>query len=133
MTYLLDTNACIDYLTARQPRLSEHLRGVAIDQVALCSVVKAELVFGARKSARVDENLKRLEEFFAPFQSFAFDDDVAVAYGAIRASLEQAGTPIGANDLMIAATAIRHRLTVVTRNTGEFSRVPGLLIENWAD
>ena len=97
----------------------------------LCSVVKAELVFGARKSAKVGDNLNRLVQFFRPFQSLPFDDSAAQQYGQIRATLERNGTPIGANDMLIAAIALAHDLTVVTRNVGEFSRVTGLRVEDF--
>jgi tRNA(fMet)-specific endonuclease VapC len=100
-------------------------------QIGLCSVVKAELIYGARKSERVEENLKLLAEFFAPFSCFPFDDQCAEYYGTIRADLERAGQPIGPNDLMIAAIARVHDHVLVTHNTGEFSRVVGLRIEDW--
>jgi tRNA(fMet)-specific endonuclease VapC len=97
----------------------------------LCSVVKAELVFGARKSAKVGDNLNRLVRFFHPFQSLPFDDSAAEQYGQIRATLERIGTPIGANDMLIAAIALTHDLTLATRNVGEFSRVTSLRVENF--
>lgn len=97
----------------------------------LCSVVRAELIYGARRSARVEVNLNRLKSFAAPLQSLAFDDRCAHDYGLIRAELAAQGKPIGANDLLIAAMALAHDLTLVTHNTGEFSRVAGLRIEDW--
>ncbi len=97
----------------------------------MCSVVKAELLFGARNTSRVDGNLKRLEQFFAPLRSLAFDDLPASYYGEIRAGLKGAGTPIGGNDLQIADTARANDLTLVTRNAGQFMRVPGLRVDLW--
>lgn len=97
----------------------------------MSTVVKAELFHGARRSQRVAENLKLLQQFFQPFVSLPFDDPCAEQYGIIRTQLEREGRPIGPNDLMIAATALAHDLVLVTNNTGEFSRVAGLAIEDW--
>jgi len=94
-------------------------------------VVKAELLYGARRSNRVPENLRILERFFAPFICLPFDDSCAEWYGLIRAALSQQGALIGPNDLMIAATALAHVDTLVTHNVREFSRIPGLQIEDW--
>jgi tRNA(fMet)-specific endonuclease VapC len=129
--YLLDANACIRILNHRSIPLVERLHQHDPSEICLCSVVKAELVYGARKSARVVENLELLQRFFSPFISFHFDDPSAEHYGDIRATLERAGTPIGANDLMIAATARAHDLVLVTHNTREFSRVADLRLEDW--
>jgi tRNA(fMet)-specific endonuclease VapC len=129
--YLLDTNACIAALTGRSASLVKRLSKVSAAEVALCSVVKAELYFGARKSARVEQNLSLLHEFTSPYKSFAFDDKAAQHYGAIRAELASSGRPIGPNDMMIAAIALSNDLVVITNNVGEFSRVSGLRIDNW--
>ena len=107
MRFLLESNACIGYLTGRSPTIATRLASTPPNDIALCSVVKAELLFGARKSNRVQENVERLSTFFAPFVSFAFDDNAADLYGVIRADLEKQGMPIGPNDLMIAAIAVR--------------------------
>ena len=129
--YLLDSNTCIRILTQRSPGLVARMQQCDAAQIGLCSVVKAELIYGARKSERVEENLKLLAEFFAPFSCFPFDDQCAEYYGTIRADLERAGQPIGPNDLMIAAIGRVHDHVLVTHNTGEFSRVVGLRIEDW--
>jgi tRNA(fMet)-specific endonuclease VapC len=128
---LLDTNICIAYLEGADARVREQLLSSSSDDVALCSVVKAELLYGARNSARVDENLKRLEAFFVPFRSLAFDDEAAERYGEVRAQLRRLGTPIGGNDMMIAAIALTAGATLVTRNQDEFRRVAGLRVETW--
>ena len=101
------------------------------DEVALCSVVKAELLYGARASARVGENLERLERLFALFPSLPFDDVAAAQYGALRTQLRRSGTPIGGNDMLIAAIALSADATLVTRNEKEFRLVPGLRVEVW--
>ena len=129
--YLLDTNACIRILNGASHPLVEHLRSVPRSLVRLSSVVRAELLYGARKSSRVAENLRLLERFFDTIASLPFDDRCAEEYGLIREELDRAGTPIGPNDLMIAATARLHRAILVTHNVREFSRVAGLRLEDW--
>lgn len=129
--YLLDTNACIRLLNRTSVPLVERLRQHDPSEIRLCSVVKAELFYGARRSARVSENLRVLQRFLAPFFCLPFDDRCAEHYGLIRVDLARAGTPIGPNDLMIAATARASDLILITHNTGEFSRVVGLQIEDW--
>ena len=88
-------------------------------------------MFGARKSRRVDLNLEGFARLLQPFESAPFDDEAAEHYGLLRAILERAGTSIGANDLLIAAIALRRDLVLVTRNHREFARVPGLRTEEW--
>ncbi len=131
MTYLLDTNTCIRYLNGRSVSIKERLEALAPGEVGLCAVVKAELAFGAARSNDPARTLAKLAAFFAPFASLPFDDSCASTYGRIRAELEQAGTPIGPNDLMIAAIALTHGLTLVTHNTREFGRIPGLSLADW--
>ena len=129
--YLLDTNACIRILNGSSSLLIEHLRAVPRSLVRLSSVVKAELLYGARKSTRMAENLRLLERFFDTIASLPFDDSCAEEYGLLREELDRAGTPIGPNDLLIAATARAHRAILVTHNVREFSRVAELRIEDW--
>ena len=133
MSYLLDTNACIRILNGTSDSLVSRLRREGPSVVKLSAVVKAELLFGARKSSRVEKNLTLLAKFFEPFEGVAFDDSSAEHYGLIRADLEREGRPIGPNDLLIAATARAHDSTLVTRNTDEFRRVVALRLENWED
>jgi len=129
--YLLDSNTCIRLLNQDNAGVAERFRACQPTDIALCSVVKAELLYGARRSARVEFNLRRLEIFTAPLHSVPFDDRCAHDYGVIRADLATQGKPIGANDLMIAAIARAHDLVLVTHNTGEFKRVAGLRMEDW--
>jgi tRNA(fMet)-specific endonuclease VapC len=129
--YVLDTNACIRVLNGTSPSLIEHLRAVPRSLVRLSSVVKAELFYGARRSTRTAENLRVLEQFFDTIASLPFDDRCAAEYGLLRDELDRAGTPIGPNDLMIAATARAHRSILVTHSVREFSRVAELRIEDW--
>ena len=129
--YLLDTNACIRILNDASPLLVQRLASHAPSEIRLCSIVKAELLYGARHSQRVAENLRLLAQFFAPFVSLPFNDRCAEQYGQIRAELAQARTLIGPNDLLIAAIARVYELTLVTHNVEEFGRVNGLRLEDW--
>ncbi|MCU0610797.1 MAG: type II toxin-antitoxin system VapC family toxin [Candidatus Eisenbacteria bacterium] len=129
--YLLDTNACIRILNSSSGPLIERLRGESSDQIRTCSVAKAELLCGARKSSRVTENLRVLRRFFDLIACVPFDDVCAEHHGPIRAELEREGTPIGPYDLMIASTAKAHDMTLVTHNVDEFARVVGLRVEDW--
>jgi len=131
MIYLLDSNACIQLLNDKHPVILQHFRQHSPAEIALCSVVKAELLFGAYRSGRVEANLQRLKIFFEPLQNLLFDDECADHYARIRADLHTRGQLIGGNDMLIAAIARTHNATLVTHNTGEFSRVVGLRLEDW--
>lgn len=131
MIRLLDTNACIQLWQRKNLNLRRHFEQYRPAEIALCSVVKAELLFGALRSEQKENNLQLLQSLFAPLQSFDFDDIAAEHYAQIRADLTAQGNLIGANDLMIAAIARANQLTLITHNTGEFSRVQGLAIEDW--
>jgi tRNA(fMet)-specific endonuclease VapC len=131
MTYLLDTNTCIKYLNGRSERIRQHLESTQSQDIVLCSVVKAELFYGVMKSAKPKENLTKLDQFVSHFVSLPFDDKAAEVYGRIRAHLEKSGTPIGPNDLLIAAIVVANDVTLVTHNTSEFGRVAGLRLEDW--
>lgn len=131
MTYLLNTNTCIRYLNGQSERVRRRLESTHPQDIVLCSVVKAELFYGVEKSAKRERNRERLQRFSGHFISLPFDDKAAVEYGQIRAQLETLGTPIGPNDLFIAAIARVHDVTLVTHNTREFRRVDGLKLEDW--
>ena len=129
--FLLDTNVCIRILNGSSPAVAARLQATNPAEVRLCSVVKAELLYGARKSKRVDDNLRLLRRFFMPFVSLPFDDRCAEEAGLIRLDLERSGRPIGPNDLLIAASARAHDLVLVTHNGREFGRIVGLRVEDW--
>ena len=131
--WLLDTNICIYLIKKRPPRLLERLRAVDIRAVSVSSITVAELHYGAAKSARAEQNLLALAALLAPLTVEPFDDGAAAVYGAVRADLERAGTPIGPLDMLIAAHALALHRTVVTNNAREFRRVPRLEVENWVD
>lgn len=130
MDYLLDTNMCIAFFK-NQPRVVQKIADIGLERLCLCTPVKAELWYGACKSERVTENQAVLREFFSQLPSLPFDDKTIEQYGEIRACLAKAGTPIGANDLLIAAIAKTHQITLATHNVKEFARVPGLRIDDW--
>ena len=131
MIFLPDTNVWIRFLNPGENQVKDHFLSTDPSNVWLCSVVKAELFFGAMKSTRMTENLALLDELFADFTSVPFDDEAARKYGEIRSNLARKGTPIGPNDLMIAAIALAHESVLITHNTREFKRVTGLKVEDW--
>ncbi len=131
MKWLLDTNACIRYLNGRSPELRAKVAAAGDATIVVCSVVKAELFFGAARSTDPAKTLAKQHYFLSRFVSLPFDDAAAIAYGTIRGHLTNIGQMIGQNDLMIAAIAIAYGLKLVSRNLAEFSRVPGLSVEDW--
>ena len=134
MSHLLDTNAWVDHLR-RGPtsQVTAKLAAAPPGSVYLCSLVVGELIYGAFQSgpAHQEGNLALIASLRQQFVSLPFDDQAAEQYGKARAHLASTGTPIGPNDLIIAAIALAHGRTLVTHNTREFSRVPGLLLEDW--
>jgi len=131
MRYLLDTNAWAAFLNDANSSVANRIDLTPLEDVVFCSVVKAELLYGARKGSRRDANLVILRNLFARFVSVPFDDEAAEAYGIIRADLALRGQIIGPNDLMIAAIAVSSGLTLITHNSREFSRVNGLALDDW--
>ncbi len=131
MRRLLDTNACVDYLTGRYPGVVARIQGSSPEDLCVTSVVVAELRYGADHSARRRTNHARIDALLDEIECLDFDLRAAAAYGRVRARLEAAGTPIGPNDMLIAAHALSRGLSVVTDNVGEFGRVKGLKVENW--
>jgi len=132
VTWLLDTNACVSYLRlGSDSKIAQRLGERNAEDVVLCSVVRAELLFGAMRSSRATENLAKVRQFLSQFASLPFDDDAAETYGRIRADLTGRGVTIGPNDLLIAAIAQTNDTTLITHNVDEFSRVAGLKIEDW--
>ena len=130
MRYLLDTNTWIHYLKHVGSPVEERLRQTPAREVAVCSVVWAELLHGARKYEKRETRVARIEQTLSPFQSLPFDDGAARRYAEVRDDLETRGQVIGPYDLLIAAIALVHGLIVVTNNR-EFSRIDGLTVEDW--
>ena len=130
MSVLVDTNICIAWLKG-DAAVRDAWLALDPDELMLSSVVRAELLFGARHSRKVAENLQRLEVLFSAMRSVPFDDAAAGHYGLLRAQLTATGRLIGPNDLMMASTALANDATLVTPNQAEFSRVVGLRIVEW--
>jgi tRNA(fMet)-specific endonuclease VapC len=128
---LLDTNTCIEILRGRNAALLAMYAGQPRADIALSAVVRSELLTGALLSAKPDENRRIAEAFCALFPCLPFDAQVADIHAEWHARLRRAGNIIGARDLMIAATALAFKLTVVTHNTAEFRRIDGLVVEDW--
>ena len=131
MRYLLDTNVCVDFLTGCYPKVAKKLLRLRPDEVAVSAIAVAELRFGAWKSARPAENHERLDRLLSDLPALDFDLEAAAAYGQLRAALEAQGTPIGPNDMLIAAQALAHELVLVSADVAEYERVDGLRLENW--
>lgn len=129
--YLLDSNTVIRFINRSSQTVVERVLAAGPTSLFLCSVVKAELMYGAYYSARPEENVLGYQALFEFFRSLPFDDSCVDEYARIRALMRRRGTPIGGNDLMIAAIALAHNLTLITANTREFERIPGLRLENW--
>lgn len=137
MNYMLDTNTCIYLMTDRHPerqsRILARLDALAPDEnLVLSSIVAFELSSGAQKGRWRKANLALLEEFLLDFVVEPFDEKAAHIGGTIRTALEKSGSPIGPMDILIAAHAVSLGMPLVTHNVEEFSRVPGLKVENWA-
>jgi tRNA(fMet)-specific endonuclease VapC len=131
--YLPDTNAWISYLRRNSPALVQRFARTNPSDIRLCSVVVGELIYGVfhGPSLYKDHNESLVLKLRQQFVSLPFDDPAAEEYGRLRADLTAKGSLIGPNDLLIAATALANGLIVVTHNTSEFCRVPGLLVEDW--
>lgn len=130
--YLLDTNICI-YTIKNRP---DSVRKIFLEcdgQMCVSTITQMELTYGAEKSAAVARNLKDIEGFLARLEVKDFDSAAATHTGQIRAELSKVGKPIGPYDQMIAGHARSLGLIVVTNNVAEFSRVPGIRVENWVD
>lgn len=131
MKYLLDTNTCIRYINGRSPQIRAKLPTLPIVEVGVSIITKAELYFGSANSQMPERSRRQQLEFLATVHTVPFDEDAALAYGDIRTYLQRRGTPIGSNDMLIAATAVAHHLILVTHNVNEFRRVPRLQFEDW--
>ena len=127
---LLDTNICIYIINAKPAAVLQRFRQYRIGEIGVCSVVAAELAYGVAKSGSL-RNRQALEMFLAPLTILPFDEPAARVYGELRAVLERKGTTIGSLDMLIAAHALSQQALLVTNNTDEFTRVPGLQLDNW--
>jgi tRNA(fMet)-specific endonuclease VapC len=121
---------CIYVLKTYPPELREKFNALA-EQLCISSITLGELHYGAEKSARRAENLTAIEHFTARLEVLLFADKAAAHYGQLRAELERAGTPCGVHDMQIGGHARSEGLILVTNNLREFTRMPGLRVENW--
>jgi len=128
---MLDTNICIYLIKKRPAEVIEKIKQMDPADMVVSTITVSELQYGAARSADPEKNRNALEKFLAAFEVLPFDTGAALHYGEIRAGLEKEGTPIGAMDLLIAAHVRSLGLVLVTNNTREFERVPGLRLENW--
>jgi tRNA(fMet)-specific endonuclease VapC len=131
MRFLLDTNICI-YALKQNPLVLARLLAERPIDVGLSVITEAELRTGAAKSTSSTKTTRLLENFLRPLTVLEFTSDDAIAYSAVRAKLERAGTPIGPLDTLIAAQAVARKVTLVSNNEREFNRIAGLRLENWA-
>ena len=134
MSHLLDTNSWINYLRrGAASNVTARLTAAPKGSVYFCSVVLGELIYGVLHGDPVRQvaNMLSIERLRRDFASLTFDDTAAELYAENRQHLNAHGTPIGSNDVMIASIALANHLILVTHNTREFSRVPGLQLEDW--
>jgi tRNA(fMet)-specific endonuclease VapC len=131
MKYILDTDICVYILKNRHPGIVEKFRQVKPADIGIPAIVEAELLLGAFKSAKRDETISKVRLLLEPLSKVPFGEIEAQSYAEIRSHLEMKGTPIGPNDYIIAATALANRSILVTHNTKEFSRVEGLVVQDW--
>lgn len=127
---MLDTNILSDLIRNPRGAIVERLSGLQPDAVCTSIVVACELRYGARRKGS-DALIHRVEQLLASLTVLPLDDPVDHHYAEIRTVLERAGTPIGNHDLFIAAHSLSRGMTLVTHNTREFERVPGLHVEDW--
>ena len=133
MMYLIDTNICSYLMKGTYPSLSEKILSIHPSQVAVSSITVLELEYGANKKGWGPILRQRMWELLSPFTVIPFEAGDAIVAGRIRAELARRGEIIGGYDVMIAAQGIHRGMTVVTHNTGEFIRVPGIKLEDWVE
>ena len=131
MKLMLDTNICIYLIKQHPPSALERFLSHPVGDIGISSITVAELDYGVSKSRHATKNRLALSQFLSPLEVASFARDAAAAYGRLRATLEQKGLPIGSMDLLIAAHALSLGVRLVTNNTREFRRIPGLRVENW--
>ncbi len=129
--YLLDTNICIYIKNHRPPEVLARFAKLPPGKVAMSAITYGELCFGAEKSSKSKKSRHILAQLTELIPVLPLAENVSLQYGKIRQSLQASGTPIGNNDLWIAAHALASKLILVTNSVAEFERVPGLRVENW--
>lgn len=132
MKYLLDTNICIYIIKRQPPQVLDKFRTLDLSDVGISSITIAELEYGAYKSQRTEQNRIALNQFLMPLEIVPFDEQATQTYGQVRSQLERQGIVVGSLDMLIASQAISLGFILVTNNVRELSRIPGLIIDNWA-
>ena len=132
LQYMLDTNTIIYARNKRPPSVLDVLLSHDPSSICISAITMAELEYGVYKSSKPVQNRSALMLFLSKISVLPFNSDAASEYGEIRHILQTSGKLIGANDMLIAAHAKALNLTLVTHNTGEFSRIPALKLEDWA-
>jgi tRNA(fMet)-specific endonuclease VapC len=130
--YLLDTDICSYIMKCSHPSLIEKLRSVSLAEIGISVITEAELLYGVELSAKPDLSRAAFDDFVKQVTVLDWSRSAACHYADIRANLKKRGELIGGNDMLIAAHARSLEATVVTNNVRDFSRVPGLVVENWA-
>ena len=130
MIYCLDTNVIISVMR-KNVCVIDALKNKDIEDLRVSDIVRAELYLGCLKSDRPNQERAKVNHIIDPIAWVPFGDDAVEHYASIRNELEQTGSVIGPNDLLVAATARSIGATMVTANTSEFCRVPGLVVEDW--
>lgn len=131
MKYMLDTSIVIYVIKHKPESVLQKFQSLEPSDFCISSITLAEIEYGISKSSRPDRNRFAFDMFISGIDILSFDDAAASEYGPIRAGLERKGTPIGPNDMLIAAHAKSLGFTIVTNNVREFERVEGLKVENW--
>lgn len=131
MKLMLDTNICIALIKRKPKDILDKFGAYQVGDICISSVTLAELRYGVAKSQFQEKNQAALDEFILPLEVASFDENAAMVYGNLRATLEKQGTPIGSLDTMIGAHALSLNLTIVTNNTKEFKRIQDLKVVDW--
>ncbi len=129
--YLLDTNICIYAVKNIYPKLTKKLLHIPPSEIAVSAITVGELEYGSSKSKWGEKSRHIMNLFLSPFKILSFDRDDAILFGQLRSALAKAGTPIGPYDIQIATQGISRHMIIVTHNTTEFARVPGIVLEDW--
>lgn len=132
MKYMLDTNMVIYVIKHKPHKVISKFLSLEPSDICISSITFAEMEYGVFKSSKPEQNQTALMMFLENISILPFDEEAAIDYGDLRAYLEKKGTPIGPNDMLIAAHARSTGLILVTNNTREFERVNNLKLENWA-
>jgi len=131
MKYILDTNICIYIIKKKPEGVIKRFLKMKPDSIGISSITVSELYYGVAKSSKPNENTIALEQFILPLTILNFNKEDSIAYGRLRAKLEQKGKLVGPMDMLIAAQALNRELIIVTNNKREFKKIEGLSVENW--